>query len=150
MKRVMVLFIGMLFVGCFAGLAFAAATKADAESMVKKGIASIKENGKEKALAEFSNPKGQFVKGELYIFVVDTKGVISAHGANAKLIGKSMYDIKDAAGKLFMQEIINVGKKGSGWVEYQWTNPVSKKIEPKIAYVQGYGDMAVVCGIYKG
>ena len=138
-----------ILVICLAGFAVAAATKADAEAMVKKGIAYIKANGKDKALAEFSNPKGQFVSGELYIFAVDSKGITVAHGANAKLIGKNMLDLKDANGKLFMQEIVKVGKQGNGWVEYKWTNPISSKIEPKIAYVQAEGDLTVVCGIYK-
>jgi len=146
--RFISLIVGIMMV-CLAGIALASETKADAESMVKKGIAFVKENGKEKALAEFSNQKGQFVKGELYIFVSDFKGVLSAHGANPKLIGKNMYDLKDAAGKQFMQEIIKIGKQGSGWVDYQWTNPISKKIEPKIAYVQSTGDMILICGIYK-
>lgn len=148
MKKVIALLMAGMMVLCMAGFA-AAASKADAEGMVKKGIAFVKANGKEKAIAEFSNPAGQFVKGELYIFVVDPKGLILAHGANAKLINKNMIDIKDAAGKPFMQDIVKVGKQGSGWVEYQWTNPVSKKIEQKIAYVQATGDLILVCGIYK-
>ncbi len=36
--------------------------------MVEKAAAYVQANGKEKALKEFNNPKGQFVKGELYIF----------------------------------------------------------------------------------
>lgn len=138
-----------MMVLCVAGFAVAAPTKADAEAMVKKGIAYVKENGKEKALAEFSNPKGQFVKGELYIFVIDANGLMLAHGANAKLINKNLAELKDAAGKPFMHEMIKVGKQGSGWVEYQWTNPVSKKVEPKIAYLQAAGDLILACGIYK-
>lgn len=149
MKKIIALVVAGVFVVCSAGFSMAAATKGEAEGMVKKGIAFVKENGNAKALAEFSNQKGQFVKGELYIFVVDPKGVTLAHGANAKLINKNMFDLKDATGKLFMQEIIKVGKQGSGWVEYQWTNPVSRKIEPKIAYVQSAGDLILVCGIYK-
>lgn len=148
MKKIITLVVtGLLF--CLAGFASAAATKAEAESMVKKGVAFVKANGQEKALAEFSNAKGAFVKGELYIFVIDSKAVILAHGANAKLIGKNMLDLKDAGGKLFMHDILKAGKQGSGWVEYQWTNPVSKKIEPKIAYVQAVGDVILACGIYK-
>ena len=149
MKKVIALLMAGLLVLCMSGFAAAAATKADAEGMVKKGIAFVKSSGKEKALAEFSNPAGQFVKGELYIFVVDFNGVILAHGANAKLINKNMIDLKDAAGKPFMHDIVKAGKQGSGWVEYQWTNPVSKKIEPKVAFAKAEGDIILACGIYK-
>ena len=78
---------GMLVI-CFAGFAVAGDSGVDAEGMVKKAIAFVKTNGKEKALAEFSNPKGPFVKGELYIYVLDPKEIIIAYGANQKFIGK--------------------------------------------------------------
>lgn len=148
-KKIVALMMAGMLVICLAGFAAAADAKADAEAMVKKGIAYVKENGKEKAFAEFSNPKGKFVKGELYIFVVDFKGGMLAHGANQKLIGKNMIDLKDSDGVPFIQEFIKVGKQGHGWVEYKWTNPATKKVEPKIAFVQAAGDMILGCGIYK-
>ena len=137
-----------MLVICFAGFAIAGASRADAEGMVKKAIAFVKTNGKEKALAEFSNPKGQFVKGELYVYALDQKGVVIAHGANQKLIGKNIFELKDPAGKLFIQEILKAPTSG-GWVEYQWSNPVSKKIEQKVIYEQTSNDMVLVCGVYK-
>jgi hypothetical protein len=66
--------------------------------MVKKAKAFIKANGQEKAFAEFSNPKGQFVDRDIYIFVFDKKGNTLAHGGNSKLIGKNLYDLKDVDG----------------------------------------------------
>ena len=147
MHKIITLMVAGMLVVCCACCAMAGASKADAEGMVKKGIAFVKANGKEKALAEFSNPKGQFVKGELYMYVADQKGTVIAHGTNARLIGKNMYDLKDASGKPFIQEILKAPKSG-GWVEYQWTNPVSRKIEHKITYVESAGDMVLICGIY--
>lgn len=149
MKRIFALIISAILVLSFSGFAVAAASKKDAETMVKKGVTFLKKNGRDAALAEFSKTSGQFVKGELYLYVIDTKANILAHGANAKLIGKNMIDIKDAGGKLFMKETLEVAKKGSGWIEYQWTNPISKKIQPKVAYLQKEGDLIVVCGVYK-
>lgn len=147
MNKVIALLMTAMLVHCLAGLAIAF-TKVDAESNVKKGIAFVKANGKVNALAEFSNPKGQFVKGELYIYAMDLKGVVIAHGANAKLIGKKMYDLKDASGKLFIQDILKVPRSG-GWAEYQWINPVSKKIDRKVVYVESIGDIVLICGVYK-
>jgi cytochrome c len=39
--------------------------------------------------------------------------------------------------------------KGTGWVDYKWVNPVSKKIEPKSTYIQKGDEYFLGCGIYK-
>ncbi|HVO66758.1 MAG TPA: cache domain-containing protein [Syntrophales bacterium] len=150
MKRlvVVILVAGLLLGG--ATCALAKGTAKEAQAMVDKAIAYFQANGKAKAFAAFDDPKGQFVKDDLYIYVVDMKGDILSHGANKKLIGQHFIDIKDSNGKLFFREILDVGKtKGSGWVDYTWTNPVSKKIEPKSAYVKKSGEFIFCCGIYK-
>lgn len=127
-----------------------ASQKDDAKSLVKKAAAYMKENGKEKAIAEFNNPQGKFVKGELYIFVFDHKGNTLAHGANPKLIGKNMYDLKDPDGVYFTRGIITAAQKGGGWApKYKWTNPASKKIETKTTYAEPVDDLAIGCGVYE-
>jgi signal transduction histidine kinase len=127
-----------------------ASQKDDAKALVKKAAAYMKENGNEKAFAEISNQHGKFVKGDLYVFVFDPKGVMLAHGANAKLIGKNLYDLKDPDGVYFTRDILNVAKKGGGWTpKYKFTNPTSKKIENKITYGEPVGDLTVACGIYE-
>jgi cytochrome c len=123
---------------------------ANATAMVKKAVAYIKENGKEKAFADFNNPTGNFTKGELYIFVSDMQGKMVAHGVNAKLIGKNLIDLKDADGKLFVKEYTDLAKtKGNGWVDYKWVNPSTKAIDNKSTYVEKIDDLVVGAGIYK-
>jgi cytochrome c len=152
MKRIFaVLFVGLLLVS-FIGVVIAAenGTKPEAEAMVKKAIAFVKENGREKALAEFSNPKGKFVDRDLYIFVYDMNGKVLAHGANQKMIGKDMLEMKDPDGTPYVKERIEIVKtKGKGWQDYKFTNPTTKKIEPKTAYIEKYEDMIIGCGVYK-
>jgi hypothetical protein len=122
----------------------------DAKAMVEKAVAYAKENGKEKALAEIGNPQGQFVKGELYVFAQSFDGVMLAHGANPKMAGQNHLELKDAEGKQFVKELIEVAKtKGNGWVDYKWTHPVAKKIQPKTAYVQAMDGYFLGCGVYK-
>ena len=53
---------------------------------MSKAIAFYKASGKEIALAEFTNPKGPFIQDEMYIFVLDPKGIMIAHGVNEKYI----------------------------------------------------------------
>jgi cytochrome c len=125
-------------------------TPADAEAMVKKAIAFLKANGKDKTLAEVSDPKGKFVVGDLYVFVYDMNGKCLAHGGNAKMIGKDLIEMKDADGKAFVKERIEIIKaKGKGWQNYKWNNPVSKAIEDKTAYIEKADDIIFGCGAYK-
>lgn len=132
--------------------AFAAeyGTADDATAMVKKAVAFLKANGKEKSLAEFSNQSGQFKDRDLYIFVQDMNGKMLAHGGNERLIGRDLIDLKDADGKFFVKSMLEVANtKGRGWVDYKWTNPTTKVIEPKSSYIEKFDDLFVGCGIYK-
>jgi signal transduction histidine kinase len=150
MKRIMALFTGMLLVIGVAGFASAATTKADAEGMVKKAIAFVKENGKEKGFAEISNPKGKFIKEDVYVTVYDLNGKCLAHGSNAKMVGKDLIGMKDPDGVAYVKERVEIAKsKGKGWQDYKFNNPVTKKIEPKTVYVEKYENLAFSAGVYK-
>ncbi len=130
-------------------LAFAQAKPEDAKAWVKKGIEYYKANGKDKALAAFSNPKGECVKGDLYIYVLDLNGKMLAH-PNAKLVGEDFMMKKDADGKLFAADMVKIAKeKGSGWVDYKWENPQTKAIEPKTVYFEKVDDIIIASGSYK-
>jgi hypothetical protein len=120
-----------------------------AKDWVSKAIAFYKASGKEIALAEFTNPKGPFVQDEMYIFVLDPKGIMIAHGVNEKYAGKDFIDIKDFTGKSFVREIINAANvNGSGWIDYHWYNPVTKETKPKSVYFERVDDMIFCSGIY--
>jgi sensor histidine kinase regulating citrate/malate metabolism len=125
-------------------------TPAEAKAMVEKAMAYIKANGQEKAFAEINNPRGKFVDRDLYIMVYDMNGTCLAHGANKERIGKNFMDSKDDAGNLVVKQRVEMAKtKGSGWQDYVFANPISKKVEPKTAYFEKYGDIIVSCGAYK-
>jgi signal transduction histidine kinase len=112
----------------------------------------MKEVGKDKALAEFNNPKGKFVSKDLYVWATGMDGTNLSHPYTPALIGKNMYNLKDADGKLFVQErIAQVKAKGSGTIEYRWTNQNTKKIEQKVAYFEGVPGMNLFlnCAYYK-
>jgi cytochrome c len=125
-------------------------TPAQAIAMVKKAGDYLKANGKEKAFAEFSNPAGAFKDRDLYIMVYDLNGVNQAHGANPKMIGKDLVDLKDADGVPIVKEFIKIGKgSGKGWVDYKWPNPVTKTIDAKSTYIERHGDLLIGAGVYK-
>ncbi|MBC7858780.1 MAG: cache domain-containing protein [Burkholderiaceae bacterium] len=124
-------------------------TKPEAEAMVKKALVFIKANGKDKAYAEISKKDGQFIDRDLYLVVYGMDAVVRAHGANAKMIGKNLMEIKDVDGKAFVKERVELAKKKTAfWQEYKFTNPVSGNIEPKAMYCQPHEDMVVCGGVY--
>lgn len=124
-------------------------TKAEAEAMVNKTVAYIKANGKEKSYAEVNRKDGPFTDRDLYITVYGTDGVVRAHGANLKMINRNLMDIKDVDGKEFVRERLELArKKAPFWQEYKFTNPVSKKTEPKAMYCQPHDDVVVCGGVY--
>ena len=125
------------------------ATKAQAEAMVKKGVAYLKANGAEKAYAEFDKKGGQFSDRDLYLVVYGLDGMVHAHGSNPKMIGKNLIGLKDIDGKAFVKERVELGKaKPSFWQEYKFTNPENKKIEPKTMYCERVAETVLCGGVY--
>ena len=122
----------------------------EAKAMVKKARAYLREQGPQKAFAEFSNPKGKFVDRDIYIYVYDKNGKNVAHGANARLIGKDLLDLRDTDGVYIIKGLLDVAKKGGGTLAYRWTDPTTKKVVPKIGYAEMEGDYMVGSGIYGG
>lgn len=126
------------------------ATREEAVAMVKKGITFIRANGNAKGYAEVTKKGGQFSDRDLYLVVYGLDGVVRAHGANEKMIGKNLIELKDMDGKPFVKERVELAQsKGTFWQDYKFTNPVSKKIEPKQMYCEKLDDTAVCGGIYK-
>lgn len=122
----------------------------EAEAMVKLAAAYLRANGRDKAFSEFSKPAPQFKNRDLYINVIDLHGNTKAHGENPKLIGRNLIDIKDADGKHFIKNFVQVAKNtGRGWVDYRWTNPVTAVVESKSTYIEKVDDYIIGCGIYK-
>ncbi len=152
MKKILFLSIMVLYALSSVGLLYAAdhGTAAEAEAMVKKAIAYLKANGKEKTFAEINNRKGKFVDRDLYITVYDLKGTCLAHGMNGAMIGKNLIDLKDPDGVPFVKERMELAKtKGKFWQDYKFTNPLTKKVEPKSMYCEKVDDIIIACGIYK-
>lgn len=126
-------------------------SKEEAVAMVKKAVALIKSDGKEKAFAAISDPSNAtFHDRDLYIYVYDLNGVAIAHGNNPKMVGKPLIGLKDNEGKPMIKEMVDLAKtKGSGWVDFKWPNPVTKAVESKSGYVEKVDDFLVGSGIYK-
>ncbi|MCX5854075.1 MAG: cache domain-containing protein [Deltaproteobacteria bacterium] len=122
----------------------------DAKRWVDKAVDFYKASGKRIALAEYTNPNGQFVQDEMYLYALNPRGTMLAHGVNEKFVGEEFVDIKDYDGKSFIREIVDVANStGSGWVEYKWYNPVTKEVLPKMVYFKKVDDLIICSGVYK-
>jgi cytochrome c len=128
----------------------AAPTKDEVVAQVKKAVAFYKANGREKALAELNNKDGQFAKGEDYVDVHDTSGVCVAHPISPGIVGLNRLDQADPNGKQFIKEIVETAKtKPNGWITYMRKNPVSGKIEKKLAYWEVQDGLIFKAGTYE-
>ena len=63
-----------------------------------------------------------------------------AHGTNPGLIGKSLLEFKDVDGKPITRDALAV--KDIGWINFKWQNPLTKAVEPKVAYIVRVGEYA--------
>lgn len=128
-------------------------TKEEAKTLVDSAWEHVKKVGNEKAFKDFTTDKATWSKKDLYVMAADFKGVTLAHGANEKLVGKEMLGVKDANGVAFMAKMIDAAKSpaGTGWVDYDWPHPQTKKIEGKSSYVRKLpsGDGFVGVGVYR-
>lgn len=122
----------------------------EARSWVDEAIAFYRASGKDIAMVEFSNPQGRFVRGEQYVYVLDTSGTMLAHPINEKFVGKDFYRVQDPGGKNFIKEIVDTANaKSFGWVDYEWYDPATNTEKPKTAYFEKIDDMIFCSGVYR-
>lgn len=121
----------------------------EAKAMLELAVNSVKKNGAA-AFVEFNNPKGDFVRDDLYVFVVgldDEK--FYAHGATPSLTGTPAGELRDAQGKPLIKEMLELAKtKGAGEVGYVWRNPVTNRVEPKHSMIQKVDKYLLGVGYY--
>jgi cytochrome c len=137
---------------CLATQVFAEdrATADEAVAMVHKVIAKIKANGKDSVIAEINAFSPEFRDKDIYVNIMDMNGLELAHGANKKMQGVNLIDLKDKDGKFYIRERLEMIKsKGKGWQDYYFVNPTNKEIELKSMYFEKFEDVAVCAGIYK-
>lgn len=145
--------IGLLVAMCLCAPSFAQdrGTKEEARTMVDAAQAHVKKVGIEQAYKDFTTNKSAWTKKDLYVFAMNLTGTMIAHGANEKMVGRDLITLKDSSGKAFVAEMIATAKKGGGWVDYEWADPLTRKVEGKSSFVQMVpaGTSFVGVGIYR-
>jgi len=155
MKRLFnhLLFVTAAFIAVSPAIASERGNAEEATALIKKVVTYYKANGKEKTFAAINAQNADFKYKDLYVFgsIAKEGQPLGAHGANPRMVGKDMGELKDADGYPFAKKIIEIAtsKDGKGWVDYKWPNPVTKAIEPKSTYVERVDDLYFAVGIYK-
>lgn len=140
-----------LSVSCAMAYAQERATREEAKAMTDAAFEHIKKAGEAQAYKDFTSDKAKWVKKDLYVQVYNSVAINQAHGANAQLVGKDMTNVRDANGVNLVPEMIKMAAKGGGWVDYDWPDPISKKVMAKSTYVrkQPNGEGFVGVGVYR-
>lgn len=110
--------------------------------LVDSGVSYAKAQGKEAALAEVSNLKGQFVDTDghyLYAYLYD--GTLIGHPYLPEKIGSSLYDRVDMYGMRNIEALATTAAEGGGFIVFIWPNPdEGNRDELKIGYVMPVDD----------
>jgi len=141
------------FASCCTLLAFSSPVFADsfgtateAKAMLEKAVVAITAN-KTEALAKFSKGEGGFKDRDLYPFCGGPDGNFTAHPT---LVGKSLKNLKDKAGKALGQEIYATATEGAiGEVTYMWPRPGTTTPVEKVSYITKVSDQVCAVGYYK-
>lgn len=130
--------------------ATAASRYEELKRFVESAAVYAKENGKDAALAEFNDPDGSFIDGELYVFAYENDGTVIALPYQQEVLGTERAGITDANGVKFIDGLTEVAQDGGGSLCYIYQNPADDyKREFKLSYVLPVDDEWFVgSGIY--
>ncbi len=121
-------------------------TPGEAKAMLEKAVAAVKTD-KTKALGMFTKGEGGFKDRDLYPYCGGPDGNFTAHPT---LLGKSLKDLKDKAGKPLGVEVYAAAGEGVvSEVAYMWPRPGQTEPVQKVAYVTRIGDQVCAVGYYK-
>lgn len=107
----------------------------------------------DKALADFRDPTGAWIKGNNYIFVYDMAGNTVVLPPQADLEGTNRMETADPNGERYVQTMVKILQvKPYGWNVYQYAKPGDQDVSTKLSYfkrVEGWNKTYVIgSGIY--
>lgn len=117
-----------------------------ARSLLDGALAEIRAQGLEKAVKGF-NAGGKWKQERAYLVAVQWDGKVLANSANGKLPGHNMLEARDANGRPFVKEAIQVARtSGSGQVDLRWGHPATRRLSDATMFVRRVPDQDVYIG----
>ena len=118
-----------------------------AKALLQKAVDYYEKNG-DAALAAFSR-QGEFVTGQLYVYVLNTQGVMLASGGpSVMLVGRDVTPTLDDDTKSLFARALKEPQGEMHEAEYRWVNRQDGKVERKHTYYQRINDRILAVGYY--
>ena len=137
MKKIVFCVLMVFAAGMMATWSARADGEQDSVALTKRAAMFIKEQGREKGLAEIMNAEGVLKKGGTVVTATDFAGVCLADPAHPELVGQNRYDLNDPDNKYYIREAIRIAKtRGSGWLEWSFVDPRTEKTIRLNAWIQ--------------
>lgn len=85
-----------------------------------------------------------------YFFVYNYKGICVAHGDQPDLVGQTLKNHVDSNGIPVIQAMIDMSKRGGGFIEYVWQKPNTDGLYRKLGYIEPIAntDLFIGTGVY--
>lgn len=105
------------------------------QQLVKRAIGYGERVGAHQLFKQINNPRGSFVRGDLYLEAYDFEGFAYAHGHNLVFVGQNRIEWRDSTGFKRNRRMIQVAEReGKGWLDYM------EEDMPKTAYFEAFID----------
>ncbi len=119
----------------------------EAQAMVDRAVALLRDVGLDSALPTLHDPLGPFVDRDLFVLGATREGMQLFVSGDADAAGQPLPMLTTKSGLLFTQAIWNAADAGESWIEYESCDPTTLEMQTKLACVAKVDDDLLVCGI---
>ena len=124
-------------------------TAEEARALVERAAPLRNTMSREQFLRTITDKNQPWHDRDMYVFALDRAGHYLAFGGNSAKVGTRVQDVPGVDGDRLTADIVAQAESAPGWVEYDYVNPTSGKVQTKMSYVCLVDDLYVGCGVYK-
>lgn len=110
------------------------------KTFVQEAVTYALTSKKDKALRDFMDLNGTWVREDVYIFAHDFNGTTLCLPFMPEAVGTNRSDIQNDEGAYINRDMRAIALNGSGFYEYSWRNPVTNQSENKLSFVSKVDD----------
>lgn len=106
-------------------------------ALVKRGVKHFNSWGRERAALDFNQQSGEFVLGDIGLFMYDFKGNVLSQSTFLEYVGQNLFDLRSSSGDYLVQNLIQRAQHGGGWIYYQWRKDLAAAYVEKVSDKDG-------------